>query len=67
MAMPDLKDPQDEWNVEEVWDKQQIKDIIHYLVKWASWSFKYNFYKLTSHLIKAPKAVANYKRKLKHK
>jgi hypothetical protein len=33
MAMPDLKESQDKWDVEEVQDKQQIKDIIHYLVK----------------------------------
>src|SRR5438552_18378025 len=26
MAMPDLEDPQDEWEVEEVLDRRQIKD-----------------------------------------
>ena len=36
MAMPDLKDPQDKWEVKEVLDKKKIKNIMHYLVKWAS-------------------------------
>ena len=67
MAMPDLKDLQNEWDVKEVQDKQQIKDVIYYLVKWADWPFKYNFYKSAGHLIEALKAVANYKHKLKHK
>ena len=35
MAMPDLEDPQDEWEVEEVRDKRKVKDTIQYLVKWA--------------------------------
>ena len=33
MTMPDLEDPQDKWDVEEVRDKQQIKSTIHYLIK----------------------------------
>ena len=67
MKMPDLEDPQDEWEVEEVWDKQQIKGIIHYLVKWAGWPSEYNSYKPASHLTNAPKAIANFKCKLKWK
>ena len=35
MAMPDLEDPQDEWDIEEVRDKWRIKSVIYYLVKWA--------------------------------
>jgi hypothetical protein len=50
MAMLDLKEPQDDWKVEEVQDKQQIKDVIHYLVKWAGWPSKYNFYKALAEL-----------------
>ena len=65
--MPDLKDPQDEWEVEEVRDKQQIKGTIHYLVKWAGWPSEYNSYEPASHLTDTPKAVASYERKLKQK
>jgi hypothetical protein len=65
--MPDLKDPQNEWDVKEVWDKQWIKDIIYYLVKWAGWSFKYNFYKSANHLIGTSKIIADYEHKLKYR
>ena len=67
MPMPNLEDEQDEWQVEEVCDKQFIKDTIHYLVKWAGWSSEYNSYKSVSHLAKALKVVAAFKQKLKHK
>src|SRR5947207_599613 len=67
MKMPDLEDPQDEWEVEEVRDKQWIKGVIHYLVKWAGWPSEYNSYEPASHLTNAPKAVANFERKLKRK
>ena len=53
--------------MKKIRDKQQIQNIIYYLIKWADWSFKYNFYKLTSHLADAFKAVINYEQKLKHK
>jgi hypothetical protein len=65
MAMPDLEDPQDEWEVEEVRDKQRIKGVLHYLVKWAGWPSEYNSYEPASHLVSAPKAVADYERKRK--
>ena len=63
--MPNLEDSQNEWEVEEMRDKQQIKSVFHYLVKWAGWPSKYNFYELASHLISALKVVANYERKRK--
>src|SRR5438046_9356686 len=65
--MPDLEDPQDEWEVEEVQDKQWIKGIIHYLIKWAGWPSEYNSYELASHLTNALKAVADFECKLKRK
>src|SRR5436190_131923 len=67
MKMPDRDDPQDEWEVEEVRDKQRIKGVVHYLVKWAGWPSEYNSYEPASHLTNAPKAVANFERKLKRK
>ena len=67
MKMPDLEDPQDEWEVEEVRDKQRIKGVVHYLIKWAGWPSEYNSYEPASHLANAPKAVADFERKLKRK
>ena len=65
--MPDLEDPQDEWDVEEVRDKRRIQGTIHYLVKWSGWPSEYYSYEPASHLAGAPKAVADYERKLKRK
>ena len=67
MAMPDLEDPQDEWEVEEILDKRRIKDTIHYLVKWAGWPSEYNSYEPAMHLENAPQAVADFERKQKQK
>ena len=53
--------------MKKVRNKWWIQSTIHYLIKWADWSFKYNFYKLMSHLAGIFKAVINYKQKLKHK
>ena len=53
--------------MKEVQDKQWIKNIIHYLVKWADWSSEYNFYESASHLTDTSKAVINYKHQLKCK
>ena len=67
MAIPDLEDPQDEWEVEEVRDKRKTKDEVHYLVKWAGWPSEYNSYEPAAHLANAPNAICAYERKLKHK
>ena len=53
--------------MKEVRNKQQIKDIIYYLIKWENWSSKYNLYEPVSHLADAPKVILNYKRKMKRK
>ena len=67
MTMPDLEDPQDEWEVEEIRDKQWIKGVIHYLVKWAGWPSEYNSYEPASHLTNAPKLVADFEQRHKRK
>ena len=69
MAMPDLEDPQDEWEIKEILNKCWIKSELHYLMKWANWPSKYNFYKPIAHLTEAPKAIAAYEKKItrKHK
>ena len=54
MAMPNLEDPLDEWEVEEVRDKRKVKDEVHYLVKWAGWPSEYNSYEPAAHLANAP-------------
>ena len=53
--------------MKKVRNKQQIQNIIHYLIKWVDWFFEYNFYESASHLTDILKAVINYKWKLKHK
>ena len=67
MTMPDLEDPQNGWKVEEIRDKQRIKGVIHYLVKWAGWPSEYNSYEPASHLTNAPKLVADFEQKHKQK
>ena len=53
--------------MEEVQDKWQIKNIIHYLVKWEGWLLEYNLYKPASYLAGTLKAILNYECKVKHK
>ena len=53
--------------MKKVRDKQQIKNIIHYLIKWTDWFSEYNFYKLINHLVDASKTVTDYKYRFKHK
>ena len=65
--MPDLEDPQDKWEVEEVRDKRTIKDDVHYLVKWVGWPSEYNSYEPAAHLANAPDAIRAYERRLKRK
>ena len=42
LPMPDLEDPQDEWEVEEVKGAARLDGQRHYLVKWAGWPLEYN-------------------------
>ncbi len=67
MTMPDLKDPQNEWEIKEVLDHHKIKNTVHYLIKWVNWLSEYNFYKSATHLANASKLVDAYEQKLKHK
>ena len=65
MIMSNLENFQNEWNMKKVKNKQWIKNIIHYLIKWADWSSEYNFYELINYLIDTSKTVADYKHRLK--
>ena len=67
MTMSDFEDFQNEWEIEEVLDHQLIKNIVHYLIKWATWSSEYNFYELIAHLAKTFETVTAFEWKLKHK
>ena len=67
MTMSDLEDLQDKWKIEEVLNHQQIKNTVHYLIKWATWFSEYNFYELIAHLAKTSEAVAAFEWKLKCK
>lgn len=42
LQMPDLDDPEDEWEVDEVRGKRVRNKIVQYLVKWAGWPTEYN-------------------------
>ena len=67
MTIPNLEDPQNEWEVKEVLDQHKIKNIVHYLVKWIDWLSKYNSYELASHLVNMSHVVAAFEQKLKQK
>ena len=53
--------------MEEIQNKQQIKGVIHYLVKWVCWPSEYNSYEPASYLTNAPKLVADFERRYKQK
>ena len=61
--MPELEDPQDEWEVEEVRDTRKIDGKRHYLVKWTGWPSEYDSWEPEEHLENAPEAVARFKRR----
>ena len=67
MTMPNLKDPQDEWEIKEVLNQRKIKNTAHYLVKWVGWPSEYNSYEPASHLVNMSHAVAAFEQKLKQK
>ena len=67
MAIPNLEDPPDEWEVEEVRDKRKVKDKVYYLVKWVSWPSEYNSYEPAVYLANAPNAITAFERRLKRK
>ena len=67
MTMLNLEDSQNEWKIKKVLDHQWIKNTVHYLIKWATWSSEYNSYKSAAHLAKTSEAVATFEQKLKHK
>ncbi len=42
MLLPELKDEDEEYKVEEVKDKNLKKKYVRYLVKWFDWLSEYN-------------------------
>ena len=67
IIIPNLEDPEDEWEVEKVLDEKYIKDIVYYLVKWIGWPLEYNSYELVAYLTNAPQAIVSFERKRKRK
>ena len=63
LPMPELEDPQDEWEVEEVRDSKRIDGKRHYLIKWTGWPSEYDSWEPEEHLENAPEAVARFKRR----
>ena len=64
LPMPDLEDPEDEWEVEEILDRRTRKNVVQYLVKWAGWPSEYNSFEPVNHLSNAPRAIAAFERRL---
>jgi hypothetical protein len=60
LPMPDLEDPQDEWEVEEVKGSTRLGGKRHYLVKWAGWPSEYNSWEPEEHLEGAPDAIKRF-------
>lgn len=66
MPVPELEDNPEEYEVEEVRDKQLIKGRIHYLVKWTGWPSEYNQW-VPENDIHAPKLIQNFEKSRKQK
>ena len=65
MPMPDLEDPKDEYEVEEIKDQADLDGTRHYLVKWAGWPSEYNTWEPEGNLENAPKALQSFERSRK--
>ena len=65
MPMPNLEDDE-EWEIEEVKDKDIIKGTTHYLVKWERWLTEYNQWILEEDMGNAQEAIRRYE-KIKRK
>jgi hypothetical protein len=63
LPMPELEDPQDEWEVEEVRGSTRINGKRHYLVKWTGWPSEYNSWEPEEHLEGAPAAIRQFEKR----
>jgi hypothetical protein len=59
--MPDLED-EEEWEIEEVKDKANIKGQPHYLVKWKGWPTEYNQWIADEDMGNARRAIQSYEK-----
>ena len=64
MLTPELKDNLEEYEVEEIRDKQVIKGKIHYLIKWTGWPSEYNQW-VPEDDMNAPKLIQKFEKSLK--
>ena len=67
MPMPDLEDPEDEYEVEEIKAQAILQGTKYYLVKWAGWPLEYNTWEPEDNLENAPKALQSFERSRKRK
>jgi hypothetical protein len=62
LPMPDLED-EEEWEIEEVKDKKEIKGEIHYLIKWEGWPTEYNQWIPEQNMENAQEAIQSFERR----
>lgn len=64
--MPDLED-EEEYEVEEVYDKKVIEGENHFLVKWKGWPSEYNQWVPQEDMEHATEAIQSYWKRKKEK
>jgi hypothetical protein len=64
MPMPDLE-AEEEWEIEDIKDKRQIKGHMHYLVKWEGWPTEYNQWIPEQDMGNAQQAIQAFNRRQK--
>jgi hypothetical protein len=62
LLLPDLEEPEVEWEVEEVRDTEVFDEIQHYLVKWVGWPSEYNTWEPIDHMKNASGAIRQFER-----
>ncbi len=63
LMIPDLEDDLEEWEIEEVYGKQQVRDRTQYLVKWAGWPIEYNQWFLIENMANVKDIIQAYEKK----
>ena len=60
--MPDLED-EEEWEIQEVKYKKEIKGEIYYLIKWEGWPTEYNQWIPEQNMDNAQEAIQSFERR----
>jgi hypothetical protein len=64
LPMPDLNDPEEEWEVEAIKEERSRKGETSYLVKWKGWPAEYNEWVAAADLGNAQTVLQGYKQSL---